>query len=239
MRGLRVGSWIFAPRLVPSLAALPLLALFLWAGHWQLERAAEKRAQIAAFGSATVAPQPLLSIDQTLARYTRVSVSGRYLPHRQILLDSMTHDGTAGYRVLTPLETNSGFILLVDRGWIAGTSNRALLPDIAVADTERTVTGLLDELPRAGLASRPDAGAGWPRLLNYPTLPTVQTALGRETYPKILLLDAGLADGYVRDWRPSGFPPERHLGYAVQWFALAATLAGLYLYFSFHRDRST
>jgi len=35
-------------------------------------------------------------------------------------------------------------------------------------------------------------------------------------------LDADQPDGYERVWRPAlEFPPERHLGYAVQWLALA------------------
>jgi surfeit locus 1 family protein len=40
----------------------------------------------------------------------------------------------------------------------------------------------------------------------------------------LVLLDPGEPDGYVRDWSPPGFPPIRHIGYAVQWFALALTL---------------
>ena len=41
----------------------------------------------------------------------------------------------------------------------------------------------------------------------------------------LVLLDPGEPDGYVRNWSPPGFPPMRHIGYAVQWFALALTLA--------------
>jgi surfeit locus 1 family protein len=50
-------------------------------------------------------------------------------------------------------------------------------------------------------------------------------ALERRLFPRILLLDADQADGFVRDWKPSTFPPERHFGYAVTWFSLAATVA--------------
>jgi cytochrome oxidase assembly protein ShyY1 len=31
--------------------------------------------------------------------------------------------------------------------------------------------------------------------------------------------------------------PEKHLGYAVQWFAMATALVGLYLYLSFSQPR--
>jgi len=54
--------------------------------------------------------------------------------------------------------------------------------------------------------------------------------------PGVLLLDAAEPDGYLRDWRASDFGPERHLGYAFQWFALAVTLVILYLAWSFRKS---
>ena len=59
---------------------------------------------------------------------------------------------------------------------------------------------------------------------------------GLDLVPGLLLLDAADPDGYRRDWRPSDFGPERHLGYAVQWFALAGTLVILYLAWSFRKS---
>ncbi|HLF66727.1 MAG TPA: SURF1 family cytochrome oxidase biogenesis protein, partial [Gammaproteobacteria bacterium] len=48
-------------------------------------------------------------------------------------------------------------------------------------------------------------------------------------YPYILLLDAKSPAGFVRDWQIKTLPPSKHLGYAVQWFALALTLIILYV----------
>ena len=39
-----------------------------------------------------------------------------------------------------------------------------------------------------------------------------------------LLLDAEMPDGYVRQWQLRMLSPERHVGYAIQWFSLAGTL---------------
>ena len=41
--------------------------------------------------------------------------------------------------------------------------------------------------------------------------------------PRVLKLDPALPLGYTRDLDilPNTLPPERHLGYAVQWFGLA------------------
>jgi surfeit locus 1 family protein len=52
----------------------------------------------------------------------------------------------------------------------------------------------------------------------------------------LILLDAGEPDGYVRNWAPPGFPPMRHIGYAVQWFALALTLFVIYVVTNLRRD---
>ena len=235
MLGIPFGSRFFAPRLVPSLLALPLIAVFLWAGHWQLERAAQKRALTAAYAHASLVAEPLTQTQQVLARYTRVEMSGHYLPEQQILLDSMPHAGSVGYRVLTPFKGDSGLTVLVDRGWVVGGTRRSELPAIGVAADARRVSGLIDELPRAGLAASTEPGTGWPQVLNYPTLVTIQQVLSRPTYPKIVLLDAQMPDGFIREWTPAGFPAERHIGYAVQWYALAATLSGLYIYFSLRR----
>jgi surfeit locus 1 family protein len=46
---------------------------------------------------------------------------------------------------------------------------------------------------------------------------------------ELVLLDAGEPDGYVRNWLAPGFPPLRHIAYAVQWFALALTLLVIYV----------
>jgi surfeit locus 1 family protein len=57
----------------------------------------------------------------------------------------------------------------------------------------------------------------------------LRAALGRPLEDRIVLLDPEQPDGFVRAWQPSVFPPERHLSYAVTWFALAATVVVLFV----------
>ena len=47
--------------------------------------------------------------------------------------------------------------------------------------------------------------------------------------PYIIHLNADEPHGFAREWRMPGSGRERHLGYAFQWFALAATLLVIYL----------
>jgi surfeit locus 1 family protein len=71
--------------------------------------------------------------------------------------------------------------------------------------------------------------------LSYPHLNDLRNALGRAIEPRIILLDKEQADGFVRDWQPATFPPERHLSYAVTWFALAATVAAMFVALNLRR----
>ncbi len=218
----------FRPGLWPTLAVVALLPLLLWLGFWQLDRAQQKRALLDGFAAGDRAP---VALDGGLAshpRYTRVRVAGRYRPDRQVLIDNMTRDGIAGYHVLTPLVTDSGTVL-VNRGWIPKAFGTADLPAVDVADTPREVTGQLDRLPRAGLPLTAEAGTGWPRVLQFPTREEIEAQTGLELVEGMVLLDDDAADGYARDWRPVEIGPERHLGYAVQWFALALTLVIIWI----------
>ncbi len=212
-------------RLVPTLLVVPLVALLLWLGTWQVHRAEEKRLQTAAFESDGLIASVLPAVP---VRYLRVRLEGHYVPERQVLLDNMTHAGRVGFRVLTPFRTAGGATVLVDRGWVPLGRSRAELPNVGVEGGPRTLGGRLDEFPRAGIDAPPGTGDGWPRVLNYPSPATLEQVVGSPLYPRLVLLDAGASDGYLRDWRPTGLSYERHLGYAVQWYALAATLAVLF-----------
>jgi surfeit locus 1 family protein len=220
---------------VPTLAFAPLFALMIWAGTWQLDRARQHRAESAAYAAATVAATSLPDVG-TGARYLTVRLEGHYLADRQVLLDNMTHAAQPGYRVLTPFVDAAGTLLLVDRGWVALGGRRDVLPAVGVGTAPRTVVGRLDELPRAGLETATPEVHDWPRVLNYPTWATLEQALGRPLYRRVLLLDATDADGYLRDWQPPPDAAARNLGYAVQWFALAVTLAVLFTIVSFRKD---
>ena len=235
---LRIGARVFEPRLPATLATAVLFAALLSLGFWQLDRMRQKQALFAAFAAGSQSTVDLASLPPNAgARYQHARVFGRYDPQHQILLDNMTHEGMPGYRVLTPLRFGAEHTLLVDRGWIALGPSRQQIPDIAVGANDRSVAGRLDDLPRAGihLAAVTNDSAGWPRVMSYPNMPEVMAVMAREIYPYVLLLDAGQPDGFVRDWRPATFPPERHLGYAVTWFGLALVLLIFYAVSQTHR----
>lgn len=227
----------FTAGLWPTVATVVGVVILASLGSWQVHRGVEKKALFAAFarGDSPAVPYGAAGGQE---RYAHVRVEGRYLPDRQVLLDNMTHDGRVGYRVLTPLRTTLGTVL-VDRGWVLAPPRRDQWPDLTVSDELRTVTGRIDQLPRAGINLAASDGAGWPRRLSYPDLATIRRVYGEPTDPAIILLDASANDGYVRDWKPGGLPPERHFGYALQWYGLALALAVIYVVVNLKRPGKT
>jgi surfeit locus 1 family protein len=222
--------------MLPTLAVILVTPLLIGLGFWQLDRARQKRELIAAFEQGG---GPAVSLDEALAGgldaalYRHVWLEGRYLADRQFLLDGqIIAEGEIGYGVLTPLVLADGRgTVLVDRGFVAQDASRKPLRDIAVADTERRVQGRIARLPRAfklGPASE-SASPDWPRVMLYPERAELEAALGRPLLEPMVLLDADEPDGYVREWRVTEMSPERHVAYALQWFAFAATLVVIYV----------
>jgi surfeit locus 1 family protein len=238
-----IGNREFAPRPVGIAFVVVLLAVCVSLGYWQIGRGRAKQELLDAFTRGAITSIDMTGLEaEELARYQHVRVRGRDLPDRQVLLDSLpSASGVAGYRVLTPLERADGQgLLLVDRGWVPMGATRERLPDVSVSGEVRLVRGRLDTLPVPGLRLGEAGAAGdarWPRVLLFPTAADLEAALGTPVPPRILLLDADLPEGYERRWRPSiGFGPERHLGYAIQWFALAVAAAIAFVAMSLRRS---
>lgn len=219
-----------------------LLALFFSAGFWQLGRAEEKRSVLqrydAAIGDAAVA-ELVADSDAASMRFRRVELRGRYVPERQILLENMTDGGRNGYQVLTLFRSGERHVL-VNRGWLPADADRSKLPYISVGDEERTVTARINDYPAPGLRLDGPAGedSGWPRRLLFPTAIQLEEALGVELPAYQLQLAAAEPDGYLREWRAVASGPEKHLGYAFQWFSFAALACIFYLILMFQWRRS-
>ena len=124
--------------------------------------------------------------------------------------------------------------MLVNRGWVPAWERAApCARAIAVTGEERGDRGRTDSCRSAGM----QLGTGWcwrrpiPWSPNFPAHAEIAAPVARSRWAAaadFVLLDPSEPDGYVRQWQPPGFPPVRHIAYAVQWFSLAAALAVIY-----------
>ncbi|MFV8834487.1 SURF1 family protein [Aquisalimonas sp.] len=235
---MRLGRYQFRPRIVPTLATAVVFPLLLSLGFWQLDRADQRQAIVDAYETRDERPAVDLNsdgvpTDDGAPRNT--TAFGRFDGDRQLLLDNQMYRGEVGYHVLTPFRIEGvDRVVLVDRGWVPAGDSRAELPGVAVDDSSRSVSGFLDQGPPSGLrlGGMADGETGWPLRIQYLDYDALEERLGEALMPHVLRLDPDAPDGFVRDWGPAfreGYGPERNLGYAVQWFGLAAALAVIFL----------
>lgn len=215
--------------------ALSVAALCAALGSWQLQRMHAKQALLQASARVLQERQarPLaLAADAARVRgYDWSAGEGRFLPLPAVLLDNQNRAGRPGvraYRVFQPAQPASP-PLLVELGWLPLPGDRRLPAVPRPGDTQ--VSGLLLPPPSPGLVAPAAAAQPDGTLLLVALEPqVVARALGLPALaPRVLRLDPALPLGYARDLDllPNTLPPERHLGYAVQWFALAAAVLAI------------
>lgn len=220
------------------LLVLSAAALFATLGTWQLGRglakarlatdAADTTTPVVALTSASAAPPAM-----TLVRAT---VTGRYEPERQLLQQGQSRAQQPGQHVWTPFALRDGARVLVNRGWVPADAKGEPPPPAG----EVTLHGFWRTLPEPGLRLGDDladcpAQKVFPHAVLYPTAASIACLLGRPALPGLFLLGASEPGGFVREWGDTGLPPERHYGYAFQWYALA--VAAIVVFVVVNRSR--
>jgi cytochrome oxidase assembly protein ShyY1 len=216
----RVAAWTLAVVLIPA---------FVMLGRWQLHRAQAKEAMLDGVAQALARRIPVpLSEAGRPDGYDWSSGHGRFADGPVLLLDSQRRGEAVGVRVFAPFLPDAGGVILVDMGWLPLPGNR-VLPSPVIPVGDLALRGLLAPPPATGLALGPDHVVVDPRrwLLTRIDHDALAKSLGPSLAPRVLRLDPALPMGFARDLvvLPNTLTPERHRGYAVQWFGLAfATL---------------
>lgn len=214
------------------------LGILMALGFWQLSRADVKRDLLEKYAqNQKLNPQNQLPTVQEALDYQPVTLTGEFINHPVWLLDNKFHHSFAGYHVLTPfLLKKQNVLILVNRGFIPRKEKREQMPHIEPITGEQTISGLLHK-PSAGFTLGVTVEKPTPDITILQTIDIKQLSamLNKPLYPDILLLNPDTTLGFVREWNPVVMSPQRHLGYAVQWFALAFTLLILSLISQFKR----
>ncbi len=231
----------------PSWFAITLLcaglALFCTLGTWQLKRAHEKETLLASFSGA--AAQPTLTLSEArrttadAVHHPHVRLEGRFDARHAYLLDDQVRDARRGVIAFALFEPVDGSLpILVNRGFVAREGAAApTLPPLPEGDL--VVSGLYAPPPGSGLRLGGNAlpnQTGPTKSTIYIDLGEIGEDAGRRIDTSVLLLDAEPGSGFERTWTPQILPPERHRGYALQWFSFA--IAAIVIFIVLHRRRT-
>jgi cytochrome oxidase assembly protein ShyY1 len=215
-QGIPLSKW-----LIGTLALL-FIPLLIWLGVWQLQRAEEKRQLIDNWNRAseTLSQLPVKGDVEG----ERVTLTGRFNSGVIYLLDNRTRNGRSGYEVIMPfIPDSSSVTVMVNLGWVAASSYRQYLPEIALPGGIQKVTGRL-VTPKPLMQLSPDnwGAAESVRIQQLDMSRLAERHPG--LYPAVIRSDKALLPELSVGWQVVNITPERHLGYAVQWFGLALVL---------------
>lgn len=220
--------------LIGALTAV-LVAGFVALCVWQVQRLGWKQDLIRQVdarihAAAVPAPGPEQPVARDADQYRRVVVTGVFDHDRETLTQAVTDLGP-GFWVMTPLRTDRGFTVLINRGFVP--SDRRAPESRAAGQVEgpRTVTGLLRITePKGGFLRANDAeGDRW---FSRDVAAIVAARSLTDVVPYFIDADATLNSGGLP---VGGLTVVRfansHLIYALTWFALAlmSAAAGAWL----------
>jgi surfeit locus 1 family protein len=205
-------GYSFRPRLWALALAAAACAAGIALGNWQAGRADEKRA--------------------AAARLERVAVEGEFVPKHTVYLDNKTRRGKAGYEIVTPLRLRgSSAHVLVNRGWIEAPKTRDVLPDVATPEGEVRVEGIARSRLPQPLQLKEEKS----RVRQSVDIAAYAAETGLQLQPRVIEQHSDIRDGLARDWPPHDAGIEKHEGYALQWYSLAALAVVLAIVLSFRK----
>jgi len=217
-------------------AMLAALAVLVGLGLWQLQRLHWKQGLLAQIEARTKGPPITLEDAVALARegrdpnYYRVRVDGRFHHAKERYLYAVS-DGRVGWHIITPLETEDGDMVLVDRGFVPDELKDPSSRALGQVDKLVTVTGIVRSPEIQGPFipdNEPEANRWFWRDL---------AGMARSALPAGAIQVAPFFLDADKSEVPGGWPEggqtrlettNNHLQYAITWFLLGACLLIVY-----------
>ena len=213
--------------LLSHLFVVALVVVMVNLGFWQLRRLDERRDRNDLIAARSAEPvvdvRALLAASPDDVRFRPATASGTYLD-QSVIVDNRSLDGAPGAWVLTPLELESGEVVMVNRGFTPfGEGNAIAAP---APPSQVTVTGILEtEVDRRC----PTAPADEPGFAGRRYACVDLDAMGDDLGLDVALVELRLAASTPEEGAgaPTPVPPPElgegpHFAYAVQWFIFSA-----------------
>ncbi|SNR37843.1 SURF1 family protein [Paracoccus sediminis] len=208
--------------LFPLILGVVGCAILIQLGLWQLRRADWKDGVLDEIqASIEAAPMPLPADPDPSMKYMPVTVSGT-TTGAEIDVLSHTKEQGGGYQVVSRFVTDDGRAIMVDRGFVPQELRRAERGPVRL-----NIRGNLHWPDEKGSAT-PDPNMD-ENIWFARDVPAMAKVLDTEP----VLVVASFVEGDAQGVEPIPVSiqgiPNNHLTYAIQWFVIAATWAGMTL----------
>lgn len=145
-------------------------------------------------------------------------------------LDNQPNKGVFGYRVfqvaqLPNLEKENGepLFLLINLGWVKGSIDRKVLPNITPIAGNFQLKGNIRFIEiGVQLTEQVFEESAHIQRIQQVEADKLAKLTKKPLLPFVIYLDKAETLGFVKNWQPIVMPPEKHRGYAFQWFSLAS-----------------
>ncbi|MBL4942573.1 MAG: SURF1 family protein [Colwellia sp.] len=211
-------------------------------GFWQSARALEKEQRLIQIEKLN--EQNPISLEQvvkltnnnrTLEKINDypVFIDAEFNKNQVFLLDNQVSKNRLGYRVYQVAVT-SKHAVLISLGWVQGSINRQELPTVAALDGHYQFRGNI-RLIEVGIVLQEQifSQISWPLRVQQIELDKFSDLIDHQLLPFVVYLDKKETLGFEKNWQPIVMPPEKHRGYAFQWFSLALAWLLLMLWAKF------
>ena len=227
----------FTPGWKMTLFTLFFLPVLLSLGKWQLDRASFKQdLEFEYLASMVSLPADLNDFDEKtfgeLKNFTKIRAEGRYID-QLFYLDNQTTNGQVGYWVFQPFLTNrSQKNFIVNRGFVPAPMLRGHLPRVETPAGAQMIEATV--WPYTGLPpilGEDNWGNEWPKRIQSKDL--MRMGEISNSYAQELRIEATAPGALQSLPNLEQFDDSKHLGYALTWFGLAATLCVSFMIFGF------
>ncbi|GLS24429.1 SURF1 family protein [Marinibactrum halimedae] len=208
-------------------------------GFWQIDRAHQKQNILDEFHSQYQRETTTAIHDRDLKEleeYRKVRIKGRLINKAIWYLDNQTVSGKVGYDILSLFQFNNSAVL-INFGWVPATEYRNQLPFIRLPEGKFELTGRLRKPMDVPFVSNILNSAG------YVNTPSVIEVIPEQFFGVLPDSIQGISEYYIQispednasyttHWQSVNVTPQKHKGYALQWFLIALSICLLYVYYS-------
>lgn len=217
-----------------TLTTVCLFSILAGLGTWQIQRLQWKQGIIDNLeqyyeGAATLQDlsEGLLdSVENSQNDFAYGEIGGHLIKSKAVLLGPKTNDGRVGYHLLLPLTENDR-TLIVNAGWVSDMWKDTLEERLAMLPSDVSARGVVRHPDWSSLASQNS-----PEDDMWFRADTAEIAKARElnnSYHVVLYADQIVPELHdVVPHEDKWLPRNKHLQYALFWYAMGLALLGVY-----------